>query len=315
MKRIISLLCLTVIMLSITLTVFAGDIPEALNYEDDAKVFIGTLKDFIIDNSSSPKVQNVQVLPTYKIKGDIEIDELQTYEACYFGKVVPEKDKEYLFGWLADNSVWVYAIESYSENKIKLKITDEFAERVQSYLDDGLYEQGEVKRIEKGRALEKIKNAKTLADLLVLDIKDIEQIEVIYPGDGDPNGCNIDKEKFFDIAEKISLTPKDRVVELEEGVWIIAVDKNNERYSIWLNSKGRIGLPQYETSSAITTQYDISDADYMKLYAFLPEEATAHIPLENPMKNYMIVIIGAAVLVFAVAFIIGFVVKKKKGIF
>lgn len=313
MKKIMSLLSVIAILLTMSVQVFAGDIPEALGYEDDAQVFIGTLKDFKVDNSSSPKVENVQVLPTYKIKGEVVINELQTYELCYFGKVAPEKDKEYLFGWLADNSVWVYAIESYNENRIKLKITDEFAERVQSHLDDGLYEQGEVKRIEKGRALEKIKNAKIMSELFVFDRNDVVEMEVVYPGDGDPNGCNIDKEKFFDIAEKISLTPKNRIDELDKGVWIIAVDKNNERHSIWLDSKGRVGFPQYETSSAITTQYDISDADYIKLYAFLPKEATAHIPLENPMKNYMVVIIGAGVLVFAAAFIIGFTVKKKRG--
>ena len=43
MKKIISLIGIVAIMLLMTLTAFAGDVPEALGYEDDAQIFIGTL--------------------------------------------------------------------------------------------------------------------------------------------------------------------------------------------------------------------------------------------------------------------------------
>ncbi len=159
----------------------------------------------------------------------------------------------------------------------------------------------------------KIKNAKVLSDLLVFDRHDVAQIEVVYPGDGDPYGCFVDPEKFFDIAENISLTKENRIDELKNGVWIVAVDKQNNRYSFWFDQKARIGCPQYETSSAVTTQYTISRGDYVKLYAFLPEEATAHMPLQNPMKPYLFATIGAVVLVFSSAFSVGFIIKKKRG--
>ena len=113
MKKIISLIGIVAIMFSTILTAYAGDVPEALSYEDDAKIFIGTLKDFKLD-SDKPKVLDVQVLPTRKIKGDVEINELQTYKMCHFEKLV-QKEKEYLFGWLSDESIWAYEIHLRSE--------------------------------------------------------------------------------------------------------------------------------------------------------------------------------------------------------
>ncbi len=162
-------------------------------------------------------------------------------------------------------------------------------------------------------AAEKIRNAKVLSELFVLDEDDIEKIEVVYPGDGDPNGCYIDKSKFFDIAETVALIPERRIDKADNnnGVLIIAVDKNDERTSVWINNKGRVACQQYETSSAVTSQYDISNTDYIRLYTFLPEEATAHMPLENPMNNYIFVAVGVAVSIFIVAFVIGFWVNKK----
>lgn len=157
----------------------------------------------------------------------------------------------------------------------------------------------------------KIKNAKVLSDLLVFDRSNVAQIEVVYPGNGDSYGCFVDTEKFFDIAEQISLTKENKIDELKNGVWIIAVDKENNRYSFWLDQKMRIGCPKYETSSAVTTQYVISRADYMKLYSFLPEEATEHMPLQKSAIPYLFATIGAVILIFLSAFSVRFVTKAK----
>ncbi len=147
MKKIVSLIGVIAILLTMSVSVFAEDIPEALAFEDDAKIFIGTLKDFRLD-SSKPKVLDVQVLPTRKIKGEVAIDELQTYKMCHFGKLV-QKEKEYLFGWLSDDSIWAYEIVSYNEKEIKIETYDEFAERIQSFLDNGIYEKLENERLSK----------------------------------------------------------------------------------------------------------------------------------------------------------------------
>ena len=73
------------------------------------------------------------------------------------------------------------------------------------------------------------------------------------------------------------------------------------------------GCNTFETSSSTITQYDISRDDYIRMYAFLPEEATAHIPLENPMKKYVVATSLFAGLIFAAAFVSAYCVKKKRG--
>ena len=158
-------------------------------------------------------------------------------------------------------------------------------------------------------------SAQVLSELFIFDESDIDKIEVIYPGDGDPYGCYVDKSEFFDIAETIQLIPNKRINEMEEnnGVLIVAVNKNDERNSVWLDNKGRVGCNTFETSSSTITQYDISRDDYIRMYAFLPEEATAHIPLENPMKKYVVATSLFAGLIFAAAFVSAYCVKKKRG--
>ena len=47
------------------------------------------------------------------------------------------------------------------------------------------------------------------------------------------------------------------------------------------------------------------------MYAFLPEQATAHIPLENPVKKHLLLAVGAIIFIFAVSFMIGVLIKKK----
>ena len=156
---------------------------------------------------------------------------------------------------------------------------------------------------------------KILTDLLIYDKEDIKEITVIYPLESDPAGVIIDKDKFFDLAKTISLIPVNRIDEIDNstGLFIIITDTDGNKNEIYLDKRGRIGCPKQATSSAVTTQYDISKEDYIKIYSFLPDEATAHIPLENPMKKYLILTIIILFSIFSSAFSVGYVFKKKRG--
>ena len=73
MKKVLSIL---ITLLALSTTVFAGDVPEALLYEDGAKVFIGTVENHTTKNiPSSPYtiIDTIEVIPTEKIKGDVKI--------------------------------------------------------------------------------------------------------------------------------------------------------------------------------------------------------------------------------------------------
>lgn len=156
---------------------------------------------------------------------------------------------------------------------------------------------------------------KILSDVLIYDKEDIKEIVVIYPLESDPAGAIIDKDKFFDIAKTISLTPVNRIdpIDNSTGVFIIITDNDGNKNEIYLDKRGRIGCPKHVTSSAVTTQFDISKSDYIKIHSFLPKEATAHIPLENPMKKYLVLTIIVIFSIFSSAFSVGYIFKKKRG--
>lgn len=161
---------------------------------------------------------------------------------------------------------------------------------------------------------DKVLNAEFLSEVFLFHRNEIEKIEVIYPGEGDPCGCYVDKDEFFDIAETVKLEPKRRIEKINSntGVMIIAINGDDERVAVWLDKRGRIGCSQFESASAVTTQYDISTDDYIRLYSFLPEEATAHIPLDNPMKKYIWIIVAVAVVILGLGFVVGLRLNRQE---
>ena len=328
MKRIISLLGIIAIMLSAILTAYAGDVPEALGYEDDAQIFIGTLKQFEIDDAYGSKLLNVQVIPTRKIKGEVPINELQTYELCYFGKVTPQKDTEYLFGWLADNSVWVYAIESYNEKDIKLQITDEFAERIQDSLDSGLYARAEQERSTIGTqiSLAGFLYAKPFSD------SNVKKITLRYQDELHEVGV----EEFEKIAKEIMIVNAKNVALYEDGkddayktvLYIELLDENEQLVSMAAVSRfGEVDRYGLMMSRLMNKDYEMKTEDLQKLYSLFPKEVQKNIvapegipvseePLELPdmaEKNYTPWLYGGAATVFVIAFLTGVAIKKRRG--
>ena len=327
MKKIISLLGIIAIMLSLTLTAFAGDVPEALGYEDDAQIFIGTLNDFEIDNSNGSKVQNVQVLPTRKIKGEVPINELQTYELCYFGKVTPEIDIEYLFGWFRDDSVYVYAIESYDEKDIKLKITDEFAERIQDSLENGIYARLEQERATLGQQI-------SLAEFLFAKpLSDLDSKKVVFGYQGEV--YEVDAKEFEKVAKEIMIAnaKNDALHESyeEDGyktILFIELRDDNEQLVNYaaVSRFGEVDRYGMMMSRLMEKDYEMKTEDLQKLYSLLPKDVQKSIvapegikvseePLELPdenAKNYKPWLYGGVAAIFIIAFAIGFAVKKRK---
>ena len=326
MKKIISLIGIIAIMLSTMLTAYAGDVPEALSYEDDAKIFIGTLKDFKLD-SDKPKVLDVQVLPTRKIKGDVEINELQTYKMCHFGKLV-QKEKEYLFGWLSDDSVWAYEIISYNEKEIKIETYDEFAKRIQDYLDECLYARAEQERSTLGNKI-------TLAEFLYeksLSDSNVKKVTLRYQDELH----EVDVDKFEKIAKEIMIVNAKNVALYEDGkedayktvLYIELLDENEQLVSMAAVTRfGEVDRYGLMMSRLMNKDYEMKTEDLQKLYSLFPKDVQKNIvapegipvseePLELPdmaEKNYTPWLYGGAATVFVIAFLIGVAIKKRRG--
>lgn len=314
MKKIAGLFVVIAVLLCMSVSVFAGDVPEGLLHEDTAKVFLGTVERYTtreIPSAPYTEIDSLEVIPTEKIKGDIEIGVKQTYAKCH-SLLELKSDTEYLFGWFDDDNFYIYEIASREGDQFKLVDSEkhDMTKRLEDDLNNGSFKRAEQERT----ALEKYKNATVMADLWIFSREETEKIEVVYAAEGDAAACLVDKDQFFDLAEKIKLQPVNRIDKIDRGngVFITAYDKDGRKHSVWLDQKARLGSTEYESSSAVTTQYDISDADYGKLHDFMPPEAAAHIPLE---KKGVRVLYGVGIgLAFAgfILLIISFE-KRKRG--
>ena len=71
MKKVNSIFIIVIMLLSMSFTAFAGDVPEGLLSNDEAQVFFGEVLDYN-DNT-------VTVCPRVKIKGDVLTGTQQHY--------------------------------------------------------------------------------------------------------------------------------------------------------------------------------------------------------------------------------------------
>ncbi len=153
MKKIISLIGVIAILFTMSVSVFAGDVPEELLNTDTAKVFIGTVENFTektIAGSSQVYIETVDVIPTEKIKGEVEIGAKETYTRC--DSVLDlQKGKEYLFGYIDENNFYIYEILSKDKKMINLADAKKYdmALRLENYLNDGSFEKAEQERLAK----------------------------------------------------------------------------------------------------------------------------------------------------------------------
>ena len=153
MKKLVSLLGVIAILLTMSVSVFAGDVPESLIYEDTAKVFLGTVENHSrkdIPSAPYTEIDSIEVVPTEKIKGDVEIGVKQTFTRCY-STIEFKPDVEYLFGWFDNENVYIYEIESREGNQFKLVGSDgaNMTKRLEDGLNNGLYEKAEQDRLAK----------------------------------------------------------------------------------------------------------------------------------------------------------------------
>ena len=150
MKKIISLIGIVAIMISMTITAFAGSIPEDLLAEDNSKLYIGTIEDFTDEETPSApyvKVTSVSITPVEKIKGDVEIGKTIVYDKTNMYLKL-EKGKEYLIADIDEHNLYAYEIEYKTEKEIKLVDSRKYdmVQRLENYLNEGAYARAEQER-------------------------------------------------------------------------------------------------------------------------------------------------------------------------
>lgn len=323
MKKLVRIIGVITILLTISVSVFAGSVPEDLLHEDSSKVFIGTVENYTTkERPSAPytEIDSVEVIPTEKIKGEVEIGVKETFTRC-LGLLELKPDVEYLFGWFDNNNVYIYEIESKDDKQIKLVDSNKHdqTKRLENYLNEGAFAMAEQERATLGKQISfaEFLYAKPLSD------SNVEKITLRYQ-DG---VYEVDKDEFAGIAQNMMITnvKNDALYESsEEGayktvLYIELLDSNEQVVSFGAVSRfGEVDKYGLFMSRLMAKDYEMETEDLLKLYSLLPEDVQNELDIPEteqpsiPKKTYTGWVIGGAAVVFVIAFAVGYTVRKTK---
>ena len=115
MKKVISIFAMIIMLLTMSFTAFAGDVPEGLLSNDDAQVFFGEVLAY---NDTT-----VTVCPRVKIKGDVLTGTQQHYDKPYpVGNFKVKPGNVYLFTYFDENNETnIFEVTSYDTATLKIK--------------------------------------------------------------------------------------------------------------------------------------------------------------------------------------------------
>ena len=148
MKKIISFLSIIAIMFSMTLTTFAGSIPEDLLHSDDAHIFFAEVV-YYHPNKENP---DIELSPVKVIKGDVKLGgKLTYYNPNTVGDFKVKEGNVYLFTYFDENNPTdIFEVTSYDTSTLKLKnVEGDMWMRFQKHLNNGDYEEAEQERRER----------------------------------------------------------------------------------------------------------------------------------------------------------------------
>ncbi len=321
MKKLISFICITILMLSLSVIVFAGSVPEDLLHHDGAHIFFGEIISYTENG-------DVAVSPVKKIKGDINTGTKQNYSnANAVGDINVKPGNVYLFTYFDENNPTdIFEVTSYDTKTLKLKnVEGDMWERFEKYLNDGKYEKAEQERIDKLNAALTEEGAEiSLTALFEIDRDKCDKIE--FALFNRQQNYEIDKEKFFTIADKIILKDVKNTLASSDDSFVINACEGEKTYSVYMWDNCKVANSRTEMFSAPQGDYIIKAADYEKLIELFPEEAQPNLPklkstyanfaywiIDNPTTAYTIGALILIIFVGVIGFVIGYKIRKKKA--
>ena len=151
MKKLFCLISLIILVLTISVSVFAGDLPNSYLVEDDAQVYFGEVKDFTNNT--------VTIIQKKNIKGEFKQDSEYTYERKDFTTHKElEIGKIYLCTVIPTETyihISIWEVTSTDTKTLEVIEDHTFAYGMQQALNKGSFEKAEEKRIAKNTETEK----------------------------------------------------------------------------------------------------------------------------------------------------------------
>lgn len=340
MKKLIWLFGAITVLLLMSFSVSAGDIPESILAEDGAQLYIGRVDSVTtLDKATLSHEENavvyIDITPTHKYKGDVETGVSQHHTKHDFGDFIPEVNNEYLFAYINEDNFYIYEIKSRSDDEIRLVDSNvhNIINRLEDYINSGAVALAEQERLSVGKQIsfaEYLFNSDSVSDFSV------EKITLRYQD----NLCEVDKGKFLEIAQDIMIVgvKNEPLYETREGsevaepyktvLYIEVLDEYEKVFHYAAISKfGEVDRYGLFMSRLMAKDYEMKLEDLSKLYSLFPADvqkniimpesvsgSTETLPLilpEVPVKDYTGKIAFGVSAVFLFAFIVGFIVSRK----
>lgn len=313
MKKIICFISMIAIMLSMTMTAFAGSIPEDL-LQDESQIFFAEIVYTHLDKEKP----DIEFSPVKKIKGDVKLGSKQI--AYNFNTVGDFKLKEgnvYLFTYFDENNPTdIFEVTSYDTSTLKLKnVTGDMWERFEKYLNEGRYEEAEHARLDKQNENLPVESEPvSLIDLLGIEKEDAEKVNIHYNGEA----YEIDVDKFYKAIDDIMLTDikdvglekeqKDGIFQIPNAMYITVNGFDGYAY---ITDDCKVDHYAMHHSDMPVGAYTIKFVDRAKIMALFSDDAFKLPPLERSVAKDIFYGVLIGVLSGAVAGVIIYFVKKK----
>lgn len=322
MKKKICLLSLVALFL-LSITVLAGSIPEDLLHYDDAQIFFAEVVHYHPQKDKS----DIELSPVKVVKGDVRTGVKLTYlNPNTVGDFKVKEGNVYLFTYFDENNPTdIFEVTSYDTSKLQLKnTTGDMWERFEKYLNEGKYEKAEQERIDKlNEALTEEGEEISLTALFEIDKDKCDKIE--FALFNRQQKYEIDKEKFFKLADEIYLKDVKNTLASSEDSFVIYAYEGEKIYTVYMWDNCKVENSRTGMFSAPQGDFVIKASDYEKLTALFPKEAQPDLPklksgyvnfvywvIDNPQIIYITGILIIIVLIGIIGFITGYKIIKKK---
>lgn len=143
MKKLVSLIGVIIIFVTISMSVFAGDIVSPLMTQDDAQLYFGEVKKLTPDT--------ITIIQKKNIKGEFNENTEYTYERKDFTTLEELKIGEVYLCAVPETrqNLMIWEVTSTDTKTLEVIGEHTFAGVMQQYLNEGMFEKAEQERLAK----------------------------------------------------------------------------------------------------------------------------------------------------------------------
>lgn len=153
----------------------------------------------------------------------------------------------------------------------------------------------------------------TLEELIGIKKDEAKTVMVQYSVGLDSHAYEVDKDKFYSLAQNITLEEIEQEDNInKEGIWFVVNGKSGIE-GAYISTDSRVSKSNPFHSYVPYAEHKMSFNDLIKLYELLPDEANEkELVLKHSTLKVSISLILSVLLVMIFSFITGYLLKKKR---